>query len=291
MYKDFFHFNQDPFNNTPNHHLLFLSLQHEEALESMVYGIKQRKGFIAIIGDIGTGKTTLCRSLLQRIQNHVNTAVIFNPMLSVPELLLAINDDFGLKSSTDRSIKSQIDALNRFLLTRLKQNQNAVVIIDEAQHLTTEAFEMLRMLSNLETEDKKLLQIIFVGQRELEGKLASPELKQLNQRISIRYYLKPLNFQETCGYIVHRLALVSQECSVQFEETALKRVYKHSGGVPRIINNLCDRALLDAYAERQHTITKKTIRRVILDLNGASNPHDSFFFKKIDFSAWRRVFG
>src|SRR3989339_260372 len=171
MYKDFFHFNQDPFNNTPNHHLLFLSPQHEEALESMVYGIKQRKGFIAIIGDIGTGKTTLCRSLLQRIQNHVNTAVIFNPMLSVPELLLAINDDFGLKSSTDRSIKSQIDALNRFLLTRLKQNQNAVVIIDEAQHLTTEAFEMLRMLSNLETEDKKLLQITFVGQRELEDKL------------------------------------------------------------------------------------------------------------------------
>ncbi|MBU0506083.1 MAG: AAA family ATPase [bacterium] len=290
MYLNYFHLREEPFNNTPDPRFLYLSRQHEEALESLLYGIRERKGFMAVIGEIGTGKTTLCRTLITRLDSQVDTSVIFNPMLSVSELLMAINDDFGNRRTSQTSVKAQIDSLNRFLLGRLKQNKNAVVIVDEAQHLTTEALEMLRMLSNLETANKKLLQIIFLGQIELNDKLGSPELKQLNQRIAIRYLLGPLTYPETCDYIVHRLSLVTKDLPIQFEERAMKHIYKYSRGIPRLINTLCDRALLDAYACRKPFVTKKMISRVKADVDGVLNTSGAHMIKPPRVSFLRRLF-
>ncbi len=280
MYLNFFRLKEEPFNMTPDPRFMFLSRQHEEALESLLYGIEHRKGFMAIIGGIGTGKTTICRTLINRLDDNVDTSVIFNPMLSVVELLAAINEDFGNKSGADDTVKGQLDALNKFLLRRLRWNKNAVVIIDEAQHLSFESFEMLRMLSNLETENKKLLQIIFLGQPELLEKLKSPELAQLSQRISVRYLLGALNYDETCNYVAHRLSIAGADASLKFEAGAMKKVFEVSGGVPRVINKLCDRTLLTAYAERKLVVDKKMVKRANLDMEGLLNPNGADFFKK-----------
>jgi general secretion pathway protein A len=226
---------------------------------------------MAVIGDIGTGKTTLCRALGNKLDSNVDTSVIFNPMLSVIELLKAINDDFGNPRSLDDTVKGQIDALNEFLLRRLRWKKNAVVIVDEAQHLSVEALEMLRLLSNLETENKKLLQFVFLGQKELEIKLRSGELRQLNQRISIRYLLGALNYSEMIKYITHRVMIAGGQGSVQFEEKAAWEIFCYSDGVPRVINCLCDRALLLAYADKTKFITKKIVKRAMADIEGLSN--------------------
>lgn len=287
MYNDYFHFTDEPFKITPDPKFLYLSRQHEEALQSLLYGIKSRKGFMAVIGEIGTGKTTIIRALVQRLEKGIDTSVILNPMLSVHELLEAINDDFGNSSAVKDSVKGQIDALNDFMLRRLRFNKNAVVIIDEAQHLSIEAMEMLRLLSNLETEDKKLLQIIFLGQRELEAKLKLPELRQLDQRIGIRYFLGPLNLTETFSYIVHRLSIAGGNGFVQIEEKGLKKIYDYSEGVPRRINILCDRMLLEAYALKTRTITSRIIKTSINDIEGLSNPSAAAVIsKKKGFFRW-----
>lgn len=271
MYLNFFHFKEEPFNNTPDPRFLFLSRQHEEAIESILYGINNRKGFMAVIGDIGTGKTTLCRALINRLDEKIDTSVIFNPMLSVLEILKSINDDFGNANAVDDTVKGQIDALNAFLLRRLRWKKNAVVIVDEAQHLSFEAFEMLRMLSNLETENQKLLQFVFLGQPELELKLKSESLRQLNQRIAIRYLLGSLSFVETVEYIKHRLAISGGEGYIRFDESSLKAIFEYTKGVPRVINTICDRSLLETYAERQNLVTKKIVRHAIDDIEGVAN--------------------
>jgi general secretion pathway protein A len=273
MYLEYFKLTDEPFKITPDSKYFFLSRQHEEVLEALLYGINQRKGFMAVVGGIGTGKTTVCRALVNRLDKSIDTSVILNPMLSVYELLEAINDDFGNRAAVKDTIKGQIDALNEFMLRRLRFNKNAVVIIDEAQALSIEAMEMLRLLSNLETEDKKLLQIIFLGQPELETKFKSTELKQLDQRIGIRYFLGPLDYVETCSYIIHRITMAGGgNGHLQFDQKSVRKIYEYTEGVPRRINILCDRALLTAFAEKSSLITSRIVRQAIRDIEGTANP-------------------
>ncbi|MBI2091578.1 MAG: AAA family ATPase [Deltaproteobacteria bacterium] len=273
MYLEYFNFTDEPFKITPDSKYLYLSRQHEEVLQALLYGITQRKGFMAVIGDIGTGKTTISRALLNRLDKSIDTSIILNPMLSVQELLEAINDDFGNAAATRDTVKGQIDALNEFMLRRLRFNKNAIVMIDEAQHLSVESMEMLRLLSNLETEDKKLMQIIFLGQKELETKLKSPELRQLDQRIGIRYFLGPLNYTETCNYIVHRITMAGGGGgSIQLEERGLRKIFEYSKGVPRRVNMICDRSLLEAFAQRSKLVTSGIVKAAIRDIEGLSNP-------------------
>lgn len=250
----------------PNPRFLFSSMKHEEALANLFYGIEKRKGFILLTGEIGTGKTTVCRAVLNRLKD-VDTALILNPSLTESGLLSAIVDDFGLKSG--RSIKEKIDALNRFLLEKRKEGRNAVVIIDESQHLSSKALEMVRLLSNLETEREKLLQIVFIGQPELKEKLKTLELRQLNQRIAVRYHLDPLDYKETSDYILHRLKVAgSPEDCVKFTGSAVDRIFAYTCGYPRLINVLCDRVLTAAYVEGRRIIDKEMISRAITDLGG-----------------------
>lgn len=255
---------------TPDPEFLYLSRQHEEAIESLVYGVTHRKGFLALTGEIGTGKTLLCRELLNRLGDEVDTALLFNPLLSVSGLLKTINSDFDNETKSEEP-EDQIKSLNAFLLKKVRRGGNAVVLIDEAQNLSNEALEMIRMLSNLETEDQKLLQILLVGQPELEKKLKSSELRQLNQRINVRYSLGTLNEDETQEYIAHRLVVAGGDGKVCFEDKALQRVYRYSQGYPRLINIVADRALLEAYAEGTSLVTKKVVIRAIDDVRGISH--------------------
>jgi general secretion pathway protein A len=267
MYAHFFNFKEEPFSMTPDPRFLYLSRQHEVAIESLLYGIRERKGFVALTGEVGTGKTTICRELINRLGGDVEIAVILNPLLSVPGLLAAINHDFGNKVS-GKSAEEQLDALHRFLLDRAQESKNAVVLIDEAQNLSIEALEMVRLLSNLETDTQKLLQIILVGQPELEKTLQSPRLRQLAQRISVRHQLGALNPGETRDYIVHRLFCAGGAGQIDFENPAIKKLYTHTKGLPRLINIVCDRALLEAYARRSRVVNKSIVREAIRDVEG-----------------------
>lgn len=270
MYLDYYNFRQEPFSLTPDPKFYFLSRKHEEAIETLLFGINNRKGFMTLVGDIGTGKTTTCRTLIDRLDKNTDVSMIFNPMLSILELLESINDDFGNKDAVGDSVKLQLDALNSFLLRRLRWNKNALVIIDEAQNLSVEALEMLRLLSNLETEEKKLLQILFIGQLELVKKLDSPELRQLNQRMIIKCQLTPLNYTETCQYVIHRIqiAAFSNLPKVKFEERALKRMFDYTRGVPRLINILSDRVLMEAFSRRGMVVDESMARQAVSDLEG-----------------------
>jgi general secretion pathway protein A len=270
MYCAFFGLQEQPFNLTPDPRFLFLSQSHQEALGHLLYGIEERKGFIAITGEVGTGKTLLCRALLDRLGPRVRTALIFNSFLSDIELLRSINDDFGLPSGgTTR--KELIDALNAFLLREFRDGHNAVLIIDEAQHLAPAVLEQIRMLSNLETEGGKLLQIVLVGQPELRPLLARPELRQLNQRIALRYHLRPFDRQETSAYISHRLLVAGSHGEIVFTPRALSAIYRATQGIPRRINLLCERALLSAYVQSTTRIDRGLIRQAVADLEGIEN--------------------
>ena len=270
MYGPFFNLKEEPFGMTPNPRFLFLSRKHEEALVSLSYGIEKRKGFILITGEIGTGKTTICRALLNRLKD-VDSALILNPAITEGGLLSAIVDDFGLTSG--RSIKEKIDTLNRFLLERREAGRNAVVIIDESQHLSLKALEMVRLLSNLETEREKLLQIVFMGQPELREKLENSELRQLNQRIVVRYHLNPLDCVETCDYILHRLRVAGcPDGLLTFTDRAVDRIFGYTGGYPRLINVLCDRVLTAAYVENKKVVDREMVLNAIKDINGNGPP-------------------
>jgi general secretion pathway protein A len=267
MYQEFYGLKQKPFSLTPDPQFLFLSEGHRTAIESLLYGIQERDGFMVVVGDIGTGKTTICRSLLGRLDKDVKTAVIFNSFLTEDELLESILLDFGFPSK-GRSKKERIDALNKFLIHLLSRGQNAVLIIDEAQNLSTPVLEQIRMLSNLETEKEKMLQIILVGQLELNQQLQSPELKQLNQRIVIRHYLLPLTHEETESYIYQRLTVAGAHGGVIFTKSAIHEIYKFSKGTPRLINLLCDRALLGGFADETNHIDKDIIEKAQKSLLG-----------------------
>lgn len=267
MYKNFFGFKERPFKLVPNPAYLFLSRSHEEAMAHLTYAMKQGDGFVEITGEVGTGKTTICRAFLESLDENTEAAYIFNPKLDSIQLIKAVNDEFGISSDAD-NIKDLIDTLNSFLIEKRAEGKNVILLIDEAQGLNKEVLEQLRLLSNLETTNHKLLQIILVGQPELGEKLDSRELRQLSQRISLSCRLIPLNYRETKEYIQHRINIASQKPGVKFTRTAYRYIYKYSRGIPRSINIVCGRALLTAFGLDQQRITGKIISTSIKELAG-----------------------
>ncbi|HTZ40422.1 MAG TPA: AAA family ATPase [Syntrophales bacterium] len=281
MYTSHFKLKENPFSLTPDPKYLFLSGQHREALHHLIYGIKEKKGFIVVTGGIGTGKTTLSRALLARMDAFVETALIFNSYLSDMELLEVINQEFKISLiDVDRTKRRYIDSLSAFLMSNYRAGKNAVVLIDEAQNLSRNVLEQIRMLSNLETETEKLLQIILVGQPELRDLLEQPSLKQLAERISVRYHLDSLSSDDVPYYIEHRLAVAGSTEQLIFADNAFRKIYDFSRGNPRRINILCDRALLIAYAGNQHVIDNKVIKLAINDLKSSDVKKGSFFSKR-----------
>ena len=267
MYKEFYGLREYPFNMTPDPQFLFLSRNHRVALEILLYGIRERKGFIAITGEVGAGKTTLCRAMLEQLDGHFSTAVILNPVLNSGELMKAIATEFGLEVS-GRDRLDTVAAISNFLLKQVGQGRETVLIIDEAQNLTEELLEQVRLLSNIETDDRKLLQIVLLGQPELRERLNSPRLRQLRQRITVRYHLKPLTRFEMTQYVQHRLELAGASGAPYFTWPALWRVYLYSRGIPRLINAVCDKALLAGYVEHSDHITNRMVGRAIRELEG-----------------------
>ena len=267
MYEAFYGLNEKPFNLTPDPRFLYLSPKHEEAFAHLLYGIQNRCGFIMVSGEIGTGKTTICRSLLRELDSDTEVAFIFNPNLSPEELLRTINEDFAIATVAD-TVRGLIDELNTYLLKQTAEGKNCVLIIDEAQNLETETLEQVRLLSNLETETEKLLQIVLIGQPELPEKLELPELRQLNQRITARYHLSALNQSETLNYIAFRLQVAGGRKRVRFTRGAVRTIYKISRGTPRIINAICDRALLIGYTKDSRQITPSIIRQAAREVQG-----------------------
>lgn len=267
MYEKFFQFTEPPFNLTPDPRFFFFSKKHEEAFDHIRYGIKERKGFIVVTGEVGTGKTTLSRLLLEKLDKKIRTSMIFNPSLSTIELLQAINHDFGI-SGESASKKELVAKLNRFLLAALAEGGNALLLVDEGQNLSIECLEEIRMLSNLETEKEKLLQILLIGQPELREKLQLPGLRQLNQRIAIRYHIEPLALEEMKAYVAYRLKVAGGHERPLFTPKALDRLYDHSTGVPRLINILCDKALLAAYAQESRVVDDAAVVRAASELDG-----------------------
>ncbi len=280
MYLEFFGFSEKPFSITPDTHFMFLGKQHELALSSITFNIKERSGFSLLTGEVGAGKTTLARSLLERLDDSVKTALIINPLLSVPELLRSITKDFGIPVRVNTPQKN-IEALNTFLLKRAENNQNAVVVIDESQDLSTEALETIRLLTNLETEKHKLLQILLVGQPELLSRLARHDMRQLNQRITVRFHLEPLDFTEMMRYINHRICVAGGGGKVFFEPNSYKMIHKTTKGYPRLINILCDRSLMAAYVRGSTVIADDMVRAAITDWKGTKRLSFMDYLKKI----------
>lgn len=270
MYAAYFGLKQEPFSIAPDPRLLFMSEQHREALAHLLYGVQGGGGFVLLTGEIGTGKTTVCRSFLEQVPAHCNLAYIFNPKLTVLELLETVCHEFGVAveppAQRAATVKDFLDPLNAFLLQAHAAGRNNVLVIDEAQNLAPEVLEQLRLLTNLETSERKLLQIILIGQPELREMLARPELEQLAQRVIARYHLRSLSEDESAHYVQHRLEVCGLERPLPFDRAALKRVHAASGGVPRRINLLCDRALLGAYANGQGQVTRRIVDRAAAEV-------------------------
>jgi general secretion pathway protein A len=289
MYEPYYGFAEKPFSLTPDPKYLYRSESHANAFELLQYAIDRREGFVVITGDIGLGKTTLCRALLEHTDKKTFTALLLNPFLSEEDLLRAILQDLGVITRGEEraggrqpSKQDLINTLYDFLLSLIPLGARAVLIVDEAQNLPLPILEQIRILSNLETDKEKLLQIILVGQLNLVPLLRSAELRQLDQRVSIRYQLKPLTDDETGAYVTHRLAIANGSRSVVFTPGALKTVYQYSGGIPRLINMLCDRALLGGYSAQTTRIDENlvTIAAEGLDLRPAVSQGKPSWFSR-----------
>lgn len=262
MYNKFYGLQESPFNLTPNSRFFFASHKHTEALDSLIYAIDQRKGFVVITGEIGSGKTTVCRTLLSKLDRHTQIALITNTHLSGKDLLMTILEEFEI-DFVPGSKSKLLSQLNAYLIDQMQKNNNVVLIIDEAQNLKPSVLEEIRMLSNLETETEKLIQIILMGQPELKQKLALNTLEQLRQRVAVYFHLSPLNIEETQEYIRYRMRVASSSSREYFTAGALSEIYEFSKGVPRIINQICDNALLTGYVTEQPMIDETIVKEVI----------------------------
>jgi general secretion pathway protein A len=272
MYLPFFGLDQEPFSIAPDPHYLYMSERHREALAHLLYGVEGGGGFVVLTGAIGAGKTTLCRCLLEQIPEHCEVAYIFNPKLSAVELMQSVCDELSVpyERHAQPSIKTYLDPLNAYLLDAHTRQQHTLLIIDEAQNLSIDVLEQLRLLTNLETHDRKLLQIVLIGQPELRDILARPELEQLAQRVIARFHLQALSPTDTQNYIRHRLSVAGMEKAQPFTPRAMQRVHEITRGIPRRINVLCDRALLAAYVQNLRRIGPETVEEAAREVFGSA---------------------
>ena len=266
MYEHFYGLKENPFNVTPNPEYIYLGENHKEALAQLLYGVREKKGFIVITGEVGTGKTTLIHYLLEKMDGngHTKTAFLFKPKLTVNDFIQYILKDLGVRVQ-GQTKGEYLHNLHRYLLNAYRRDERVVLIVDEAHGLNPELLEEIRLLSNLETSRSKLLQIVLVGQPELDRTLAQPEFRQLRQRINLRYYLPPLSEKETKEYIEKRLRIAGSRDSL-FTDRAIKEIYITSGGIPRLINILCDNALLNGYALDKKVVDERSVEEVAKDL-------------------------
>jgi len=273
MYTAFYGLREKPFALSPDPRFLYLAASHREALAHLLYGIEQGEGFISVTGEVGTGKTTLCRTLLERLEGQIELAFLFNPSRSALELLQSICAEFGLPAEGlgRRNLMSQ---LNKFLLEQKERGRRVLLIVDEAQTLSENTLEQVRLLSNLETSRAKLIQILLLGQPELDRKLDERGLRQLRQRISVRWKLEPLSATETVAYVRHRIAIAAGQPKDLFPESALRAVHRRTGGIPRLVNQLCDRALLAGYAVRAAQIGPALIRAAAREIPDVRDPEE-----------------
>lgn len=267
MYQSYFNFSEAPFTISPNPRFLYLSERHREALAHLQYGLQENGGFILLTGEVGTGKTTVWRCLASQIPDSVHLAVVLNPRLTESDLIESVCDEFGVAYEAGCGLKRMVDALNRHLLELHERGERAVLIVEEAQNLEPALLEQLRLLTNLETDESKLLQIILIGQPELLDKIDSPGLRQLRQRITARFHLTSLNAAEVRAYIAHRLDIVGGS-SALFSDGALLRLAKRSGGIPRLINLICDRALLGCFSENKHRVDTRILEQAAREVLG-----------------------
>lgn len=267
VYLGHYGLKEPPFDITPNPRFLFFSAKHREALNHLLYGIRERKGFVQLTGEVGAGKTTLCRAMLEQLGERYSTALILNPVLDADGLMKAIAMEFGLQvKGMDRlEILAEI---NVFLLDHAHTGRDAVLIIDEAQDLTRELLEQVRLLSNLETDDRKLLQIVLMGQPELRDRLDDHQLRQLRQRITVRFHLRPLRFQEVAQYIQHRLQVSGARGAPYFTTPAVWRIHRYSSGIPRLVNAVCDKCLLAGFVSQTDRINYRIVGKAIRELEG-----------------------
>ena len=267
MYTQFFGLTEKPFSITPDPRYLYMSPRHADALAHLLYGISESGGFIQLTGEVGTGKTTLVRSLFEQLPDEADVALILNPELTTEEFLTAISEELGIEVPGNRSIKALIDGLNAHLLDAHSRGRRTVLIVDEAQNLGTELLEQVRLLTNLETPKQKLLQIILIGQPELREVLSRADMRQVAQRVTGRYHLEPLNQADTTKYVKHRMRVAGASGSV-FRPAAIREIFRRSNGVPRLINVVADRALLAAYAQESRQINRRLVRRAAAEVFG-----------------------
>lgn len=269
MYCNYFGFREKPFNITPNPRFLYLSKHHKEAFAHLLYGINNHAGFIELTGEVGTGKTTVLRTILDQFDDcSYKSALILNPCLSALELLRNINREFSIPHEGLEN-GPLLEELNRFLLTENRAGKTIVLVIDEAQNLAPQVLEQIRLISNLETESDKLIQIVLAGQPELISLLAKPELRQLAQRITVRFHLLPMDFEDSSNYIRHRVQVAGGGGWINFSSEAMKQIYKFANGSPRLINIACDRSLLTAYTEETGEISGDIAAAAIRELQGS----------------------
>ena len=285
MYEQYYSLIEPPFSLTPDPKYFYRSESHHRAFELLHYAIQRREGFMVVYGEIGTGKTTLCRAVIDIIEKNVCTALLLNPFLTEIDLLKTILDDFAVPIPKSTSKQDLLNALNRFLISVLEKDARAVLIIDEAQNIPLATLEQIRIISNLETHSAKLLQIVLVGQLELTDVLAKPELRQLHQRISIKCELSPLSAEEVAQYIRHRLAIAGGgQSRIIFTSDGLKEIYNYSGGIPRLINLIADRSLLAGMALSTTSLDRRVVREAVENLQ-LKKPKSSFG-KLWPFRAW-----